>query len=282
MPASGGRPPRPPLRADPALLARTLLACACIASPAALGCTPSPDEAPPSRAPATWPVTIAPPASAAPALDAGPGDAGADASPPSDAGRPVAAADDPETVEARRLAQGVLQEYGPPAYSPSTGTFIYVLSHTEEGNGTGLTFFMARAGEEKPFETLPICKAGECAYDFAPWFEDFTPKVVERVKGKGYVLLTSTRWPEHKGQMTLASPPLTLRWQRDRLVATRAGKPPVTLPPVKFAPQHKATPSAVAVVPDGTWIVVEIDFDPGSHYAQGFNNYSEVHTYRLP
>jgi hypothetical protein len=271
---------------DLALVARRLVLVGCVASLASLaslvmpGCTPPTEETPPSRAPATWPVTFVPPAPAA--LDAGPTDAGADASPLADAGPPVAAADDPETVEARRLAQGVLQDNGPPAYSPSTSTFVYVMSHTEEGNGIGLTFFMARAGDEKPFETLPICKAGECAYDSAPWFEAFTPKVVERVKGKGYVLLTPVRWPEHQSQMTLPSPALTLRWQRDRLVVTRPGKPAVTFPPVKFAPQHKAIPAAVAVVPDGTWLAVEIDFDPGKHYGEGFNSYGEVHTYRLP
>jgi hypothetical protein len=27
---------------------------------------------------------------------------------------------------------------------------------------------------------------------------------------------------------------------------------------------------------------VDVLFDPGSHYGEGFNIYSEVHTYRVP
>jgi hypothetical protein len=257
-------------------LARALVTWAWIASLALpLACTPA---QPADRADAPVPPEAAS-ISPTPALDAG-----ADASPPRGAGPPVSAANAPEEVDPRRLARALLRGDASLAYSPSTNTFVYLLSHTEEGNGTGLTFHVARAGEERPFEAIPVCEAYACASgkERELRIQAALPKVMDRVRGKGFAMLGPVRWPEGKLRMTLASPALALRWQRDHLVATRPGEGPVTFPPIKFAPQHKATPSAVAVVPDGTWIAVEIDFDPGSHYGEGFNVYSEVHTYRLP
>jgi hypothetical protein len=261
---------------------RLLVAWASVVVLGCGGCAPPPETAPPSRPPATWPFTIAPAASAA--FDAGSGDAGTDASAPSDAGLAVAAADDPETVEARQLARDLLRSAGSLAYSPSTSTFVYLLSYIEEGSGAGLTFHVARAGDEKPFETLSVCEAWECGRgrERQPWIEAALPKVVERVRGKGYVLLTPVRWPEGQSQMTLAAPPLTLRWQQDRLIAVRPGKAAVTSPRVRHLPEHKTSPEAVAIVPDGSWIAVDVTFDPGSNYGHGYNGYSEVHTYRVP
>jgi hypothetical protein len=243
-----------------------------------LGCAPQPGAAPMGApiTPAT--ASVAP----APELDAGPGDAGAEASPSSDAGPPGATGDEPDTVEATRLAQDLLRRAGSIAYSPSTSTFMYLLSHLEEGNGEGLTLYLAHAGDAKPFETLRVCEAWECERNHDARVERMLPKVVERMRGKGYVLLAPVPWPAGKSQITLATPALTLHWKRDHLVATQPGRVPATFAPVHFRPPHTATPQTATVVPDGAWLAVEITFDPHSGYGKGYNVYSEVHTYRVP
>jgi hypothetical protein len=258
-----------------------------------LGCGPSRRTAPAETS--ATPVASAAPA---PERDAGPGDAGAasgDGGRAGDAGSEAGvsdagpldagvsdAGDAPDTVDPVRLARDLLRREGTLAYASSTSTFAYLLSHTEEGNGTGLTFHLARAGDEKPFETLTVCEAWECEETRGARTKALVPKVADRLRGKGYVLLTPVRWPEGRGRMTIASPALELRWQRDHLVAARQGEETVSFPAVRHLPQHKPSPAAVWAVPDGAWIAVEVSFDPGSAYGQGLNVYSEVHTYRAP
>jgi plasmid stabilization system protein ParE len=53
-----------------------------------------------------------------------------------------------------------------------------------------------------------------------------------------------------------------------------------TTTPDSYAFMRSGTRRAGRVRPDT--IAVTVFFDPGSNYGKGFNNYAEVHTYRVP
>jgi hypothetical protein len=257
---------------------RSLLGSAVLAG---LSCTPAP--APPVPAPPGPQASAAPRPSAEPPRapeTSSPGSA--DAAPPEGPPPPDAGAD-PETKAASLLAAKLLGEGAgePIAYSSGTSTFVYLLKRLEEGNGEVQSLAFARAGKD-PDEDLPICEPWDCEHDRDAKVEALLPTLTARLRGRGFELLTSTPWPPGKASLALATPPLTFRWHKDRLTVARSGKAPADLGRIQFSPPHTASPQAVAVVPDGSWLAVRILFDPGSAYGQGFNVYEEVHTYRTP
>lgn len=159
-----------------------------------------------------------------------------------------------------QLVDALLGESPAAAWSPTEKRAIYPVSYQEEGNGAGLSIAIAGIGAAN--EDVEVYTPGQ---DEAAAETEAKPKLVERVTGKGYVMMEYTAWPDDATSLKLPTGE-ELAWNGTALSA--AGKELTSIPPED---PHKPRPSGVFSLAGAGVIVFTFVMDPGEAYTDGFN-----------
>lgn len=189
-------------------------------------------------------------------------------------------AEDPAVLADALLAE---EDGVPPPvlWSPLDGRIVYVQTWAQEGTGTGLAVVWANPTQDDTRidvytpEEGPGPEEGRLAA---------RPKIIAGLKGLGYVRMSRIAWPEDdEGHVApeLEVPTIgKLGWTKDhKLVRVADG---ATLRAVEAEDPHVPEPVAIDYVLGSKEIALELIFDPGESYGEGFNVYHETHLIRLP
>jgi hypothetical protein len=185
-------------------------------------------------------------------------------------------APDPAAVVASLTAE-------PPAayYLPEDGTALVASVINVEGTSTTVTVNKLKPGGEK--ETIAEWELANDEGESAKVAEAARRALAERLTGVVLVPLTFTKWPEDKDALELASPKLTLGWRKQgAAVEARIGGKVVTVAEVMETEPQVPSPIAVYASADSPVVVVQIEQDPGEHYTEGFNYFTEMLRLDLP
>ena len=179
---------------------------------------------------------------------------------------------------ARARLAGKLHE-GWLLWSTREKTFAAVTSYAEEGNGTGIVGNVGSAGGKTQYSTL--CEPS----DPCPEEPDEVVALVEnwlRDRNLEGLALEPAPFSEASPiSAELGSLGGKLIWKTDHLELVRGSKT-VALAKVTSGKEFTPRPYAAAASPDGKFVCVLFEFDPGQNYAKGWNLYVEPVVYAIP
>jgi hypothetical protein len=179
---------------------------------------------------------------------------------------------------ARARLAGKLHE-GWLLWSTREKTFAAVTSYAEEGNGTGIVGNVGSASSKTQYSTL--CEPNDpCPDDEAEVLE-----LIENwLRDRNLEGLALEPAPFSEGALVaaeLGSLGGKLVWKTDHLELVRGSKT-VPLPKVAAGKEFTPRPYAAAASPDGKFVCVLFELDPGQNYAKGWNLYVEPIVYAIP
>jgi hypothetical protein len=174
----------------------------------------------------------------------------------------------PETVTAAaadpgQLVDALLGDSPAAGWSPTEKRAIYPVTYQEEGSGAGLSIAFAGIGAAE--DDVEVYTPGQ---DEAAAVAEAKPKLVERITGKGYVMMEYTAWPDEAPSLKLPTGE-ELAWTGTALSAN--GKELTSIPPED---PHQPRPSGVFSLAGSGVIVFTFVMDPGEAYTEGFNAFT--------
>ncbi|MFO0745944.1 MAG: hypothetical protein U1F43_09755 [Myxococcota bacterium] len=172
-------------------------------------------------------------------------------------------------------------------YVPATKTAYFTESWSEEGTGIGraLVIVDATGHEERSEYQTPSMDDVEQAAGVTAAQE----ALATRLRGQAIVRLTGHAWPvvgdSTKASASMALPELdaSLEFKKGKLRALDAkGKKLVEVDVGKDAERpHKPSPARVSYLAGSDVVLVDVAFDPGEGYSDGFNVYYKTYLLRL-
>ncbi|HZO15874.1 MAG TPA: hypothetical protein VFB62_21520 [Polyangiaceae bacterium] len=181
----------------------------------------------------------------------------------------------PDPAKPEGLAHILLD--GGVAWLAATNQAVGIEDVQQEGTGNGMQAVIV--GDKGKRDVIELCAPTDCDSKKGTLEKKLADELRKR-SVSGAVVLKQTEWSASAKELELPGAETKLSWNKNQMQVAHKGKPgkPMT---VKVTPPHKAAPIAVYATPDGTVIVVRIDFDPGDKYGP-YNQFSELHLYRMP
>jgi hypothetical protein len=239
-----------------------------------LGCSSAPTNPTPktNQTPTTQlkPVTESKPATEATSKTA--------SQPAATQGAALAAPATTKAIDAKALAQGMLNDRNVVAYSSSLKTIILVETYIQEGTGAGMNIVVL--GEDgKQQEEIEVHAPGD---DEEAKVKATIPTLEKKLSEGKFEPLARTDWPKGK-EMVTPFEGLELQWKANELTLTRSGEGKNAQK--KKIPKEKPftiTPTEVHTLPSSPVVVIQLDHDPGSAYGEGFNVFSSFEILPMP
>jgi hypothetical protein len=185
---------------------------------------------------------------------------------PAPAVQPAPAPPAPAPSSDDKLVDALLGDATLVGYSAQEKTAVYPLEYSVEGTGSALEIAFEKAGGEP--ETIAIYEAGD---EPEPAIAAKRAEVAARIRGKGYVALEASVWPEGVASVALPGRMDTLEWAKGALVRVAPDGKRTTLDKPKLDKGYTASPQNVYAALGEDTVIVRYWIDPGEGYGEGLN-----------
>ena len=157
------------------------------------------------------------------------------------------------------------------AFAPKDGSVAYAVSGSVEGTGMLLSLVVQTADGKR--DDLEIC-AGDPECETTAKSKPKRDEMIAKLKGHDWITLAATPWPEGKDE--LVADGFTITWKKQQLAGKLPDGTALVFPKIPEEAPHKPAPSAAYLSAEYRIAVVDITFDPGEGYGEGFNVFSDT------
>jgi|GEM_PF-2979111 len=191
-------------------------------------------------------------------------------------------------VPIEELADGLLSdEQSWAAWSPLANRVVYQERYAAEGTGVGLSIAFAKPGDTGEPDRIEVYSPEQEADKAKP---KARKKILKKLKDQGYVRLTGNTWPTvTKDDRDVPLPAMVIAGLGKLSYAKKVltlvgedGKTTVIGDYSKAAPPHDPKPEMVFWSPGLKVLAVQIQWDPGDKYMEGFNVFWNDSVVMLP
>ncbi|HWB75495.1 MAG TPA: hypothetical protein VG755_11085 [Nannocystaceae bacterium] len=157
------------------------------------------------------------------------------------------------------------------AFAPKDGSVAYAVSGSVEGTGSLLSLVVQTADGKR--DDLEIC-AGDPECETTSKSKPKRDEMIAKLKSREWITLPRVEWPEGKDELVANG--FTITWKQQQLGGKLPDGSALVFPKVPEEAPHKPSPSAAYVSAEHRIAAVDIAFDPGEGYGEGFNVFTDT------